>query len=49
MRVLGEVKEEYLEILRGADAILTEEMYSSDYYYKVWQSFASFSPFAQSV
>ncbi|MEM0965099.1 MAG: glutamine-hydrolyzing GMP synthase [Verrucomicrobiota bacterium] len=44
VRVLGEVKEEYLETLRRADAILTEEMYASDFYYKVWQSFCVFLP-----
>ena len=44
VRVLGEIKGEYLEILRGADAILQEEMYASDFYYKVWQSFCVFLP-----
>ncbi len=44
VRVLGEIREEYLEILRRADAILQEEMFASDYYYKVWQSFCVFLP-----
>jgi len=44
VRVLGEVKQEYLKILRHADSILQEEMIAADYYYKVWQSFAVFLP-----
>lgn len=44
VRVLGEIRREYLEILRRADAILQEEMFASDYYYKVWQSFCVFLP-----
>ncbi len=44
VRVLGELRPEYLETLRRADAILTEEMYASDFYYKVWQSFCVFLP-----
>ncbi|MFP4351615.1 MAG: glutamine-hydrolyzing GMP synthase [Puniceicoccaceae bacterium] len=44
VRVLGEIREEYLEILRRADAILQEEMFASDFYYKVWQSFCVFLP-----
>lgn len=44
VRVMGEIKAEYLEVLRGADYILQEEMYEADLYYKVWQSFAVFLP-----
>tara|TARA_R100000027_G_scaffold18279_2_gene13168 strand:+ start:32091 stop:33632 length:1542 start_codon:yes stop_codon:yes gene_type:complete len=44
VRVLGEITKEYLEILRGADAILQEEMVKADFYYKVWQSFCVFLP-----
>lgn len=44
VRVLGEVRPEYLEVLRNADAILQEEMMQSDWYWKVWQSFCVFLP-----
>lgn len=44
IRVLGEVKPEYLEKLRLADAILIDELYKSDLYYKVSQAFAVFLP-----
>ena len=44
VRVLGEVSPEKLEILRGADAILQEEMIASGWYWKVWQSFCVFLP-----
>ncbi|MFT3829598.1 MAG: glutamine-hydrolyzing GMP synthase [Opitutaceae bacterium] len=44
VRVMGEIRPEYLEILRNADAILHEEMVESGYYYKVWQSFCVFLP-----
>jgi GMP synthase (glutamine-hydrolysing) len=44
VRVPGEVKREYLDILREADAILHDEMMKSDLYYKVWQSFCVFLP-----
>jgi len=44
IRILGEVTEERLAILREADAIVTEEMLKSGWYYKVWQSFAVFVP-----
>ena len=44
VRVVGELKEEYLEILRRSDAILIEEMRRSGYYDKVWQSFCVFLP-----
>ena len=44
VRVLGEVKEEYCEILRRADAIFIEELHNADYYQKVSQAFAVFLP-----
>ncbi len=44
VRVMGDIRHEYLEVLRGADFILQEEMYASNLYYKVWQSFAVFLP-----
>ncbi|MEZ5492465.1 MAG: glutamine-hydrolyzing GMP synthase [Gammaproteobacteria bacterium] len=44
VRVLGEVKEEYCEILRRADAIFIEELHKADYYNKVSQAFAVFLP-----
>lgn len=42
VRVLGEVKKEYLDKLRRADAILIEELYRSKLYDKVSQAFAVF-------
>jgi GMP synthase (glutamine-hydrolysing) len=44
VRVLGEVKPEYVEKLKLADAILIEELYKQDLYYKVSQAFAVFLP-----
>lgn len=44
VRVLGEVKEEYCDILRRADAIYIEELYSSGHYDKISQAFAVFLP-----
>ncbi len=44
VRVLGEVREEYCEILRRADAIFIEELHKADYYDKVSQAFAVFLP-----
>lgn len=44
VRVMGEIKEEYLEILRNADFILNEEMRNGGYYDQVWQSFCVFLP-----
>jgi len=44
IRIIGEVNEEKLNILREADAIVTEEMLKSGWYYKVWQSFAVLLP-----
>jgi GMP synthase (glutamine-hydrolysing) len=44
VRVIGPIAPENLEILRAADAILQEEMMSSGWYWKVWQSFCVFLP-----
>jgi len=44
IRIIGEVDEEKLNILREADYIVTEEMIKSGWYYKVWQSFAVLLP-----
>ena len=44
VRILGEVTEERLEILRHADAIVQEEIVSAGLYEKVWQSFAVLLP-----
>jgi GMP synthase (glutamine-hydrolysing) len=44
VRCLGEVTRAKLEVLRQADAIVVEEMKTSDWYYKLWQSFAVFLP-----
>lgn len=44
VRVMGDITEEKLEILRDADAVLQDEMMTSGHYWKVWQSFAVFLP-----
>jgi GMP synthase (glutamine-hydrolysing) len=44
VRILGEVKREFAELLRKADAIYLEELYRHDYYHKVSQAFAVFLP-----
>jgi GMP synthase (glutamine-hydrolysing) len=44
VRILGEVTPERLRILREADTIVTSEMEASDWYYRVWQSFAVLLP-----
>ncbi|TDQ56806.1 GMP synthase (glutamine-hydrolysing) [Mesocricetibacter intestinalis] len=44
VRVLGEVKKEYCDLLRRADAIFIEELYKADWYYKVSQAFTVFLP-----
>ncbi len=44
VRILGEVKREYAEILRNADAIFIEELHAADLYQKVSQAFAVFLP-----
>ena len=40
IRIIGEVTEERLEILREADAIVHQEIKAAGLYRKVWQSFA---------
>jgi GMP synthase (glutamine-hydrolysing) len=40
IRVLGEVTEEKLEILREADAIIIEEIKNAGLYREIWQAFA---------
>jgi GMP synthase (glutamine-hydrolysing) len=44
VRVLEEVKKEYCDILRQADAIFMEELHNADCYHKVSQAFAVFLP-----
>ena len=44
VRILGEVKKEYADLLRQADAIFIEELYKNDLYDKVSQAFAVFLP-----
>ncbi|AJQ94500.1 glutamine-hydrolyzing GMP synthase [Gynuella sunshinyii] len=44
VRILGEVKKEYADILREADAIFIEELHRADWYHKTSQSFAVFLP-----
>ncbi len=44
VRILGEVKKNYADILRQADAIYMEELYKADLYDKVSQAFAVFLP-----
>ncbi len=44
VRILGEVKKEFADILRRADAIYIEELYASGHYDKISQAFAVFLP-----
>ncbi|MBS9433210.1 glutamine-hydrolyzing GMP synthase [Photorhabdus hainanensis] len=44
VRVLGEVKKEYCDLLRLADAIFIEELHKADLYNKVSQAFTVFLP-----
>jgi GMP synthase (glutamine-hydrolysing) len=44
VRILGEVKKEYCDILRQADAIYIEELYARGHYDKISQAFAVFLP-----
>ncbi len=44
IRIMGEVTEERLNVLRQADVIVLEEMKDSGWYNKVWQSFAVLLP-----
>jgi GMP synthase (glutamine-hydrolysing) len=44
VRILGEVKAEYADILRYADAIFIEELRKNDLYHQIGQAFAVFLP-----
>ena len=44
VRILGEIKKEYADILREADAIFIEELHKADWYHKTSQAFAVFLP-----
>ena len=44
VRILGEVKKEYADLLRKADAIYLEELYRNNLYDKISQAFAVFLP-----
>ena len=44
VRILGEVKKEYADILRRADAIFIEELHNFGLYHKVSQAFVVFLP-----
>ena len=44
VRILGEVRREYCDILRQADAIFIEELHKADWYQKVSQAFVVFLP-----
>jgi GMP synthase (glutamine-hydrolysing) len=44
VRILGEVKKEYADLLRRADAIYMDELYDSGHYEKTAQAFTVFLP-----
>ena len=44
IRIVGEVNNERLQILREADAVFTEELKKSGEYEKIWQAFAALLP-----
>lgn len=44
VRILGEVKREYADLLRLADAIFMDELHAADWYHKTSQAFAVFLP-----
>ncbi len=44
VRILGEVKREYAEVLRKADDIFLEELHKAGWYHKTSQAFAVFLP-----
>jgi GMP synthase (glutamine-hydrolysing) len=44
VRILGEIKEHYIDLLQKADAIFIEELRAADLYDKVSQAFVVFSP-----
>jgi len=44
VRILGEVKKEYADLLREADAIFIDELHNSGWYHKTSQAFVVFLP-----
>jgi GMP synthase (glutamine-hydrolysing) len=44
VRILGEVKKQYADLLREADAIFIEELHKANWYQKVSQAFTVFLP-----
>ncbi len=44
IRIIGEVTEERLRIVRQADTVLQEEIRGADLYHRLWQSFAVLLP-----
>ena len=44
VRILGDITNERLRVLRDADAVVVSEMKASGWYHKVWQSFAVLLP-----
>jgi GMP synthase (glutamine-hydrolysing) len=44
IRILGEITEDRLEILRQSDRIILEEIKEAGLYYEIWQSFAVLLP-----
>jgi GMP synthase (glutamine-hydrolysing) len=44
VRILGEVKKEYADLLREADAIFIDELHNADWYHKTSQAFVVFLP-----
>tara|TARA_Y100000310_G_scaffold316358_1_gene367983 strand:+ start:4468 stop:6009 length:1542 start_codon:yes stop_codon:yes gene_type:complete len=44
IRILGEITQERIEILKDADAIFMEELMKANYYGKVWQALAALFP-----
>lgn len=44
VRILGEVKKTYADLLRQADAIFIEELHKADWYHKTSQAFVVFLP-----
>ncbi|MHA1506902.1 MAG: glutamine-hydrolyzing GMP synthase [Candidatus Asgardarchaeia archaeon] len=44
IRIIGEVKKDFAEVLRRADSIIEEELRKAKLYDKVWQAFSVFLP-----
>ena len=44
VRVVGAINKQRLRVLREADAIFIEELFSSGWYHKLWQAFCVFLP-----